>query len=413
MSAAAYWLSASVLTMTSAPSLSEASRPAWKRVGQALVVGELDDVVDAEVAGDLDGAVGRPVVDDEVLDLVEALTARGKVGEGGGELGLFVEARDLDDQLQACLFGVRPARAPPPPPPPTPPPHPRPRPRGTPPLFLHRGPTPSPPLPPPPSTPPPPPHPPPPSPPPPRATPGGCMAGGYYDSYTVPYVENDHWRRFFGGIADRIVAELAAPRRCSTPGCAKGVPGGGAARAGRRSLGLRPLGGRDLRRCPSLRATTCVSVRSPIPSRDATTSSRASKPSSTSTPPMHPGPWPTSARPPTGCCFRRRPATSTSRPTSTSSHPSDGRSSSPINGLFRDFRHDAGYLSPVGRPLPPRIGDVGSGRRVRVRPGVVAAAAETLEQRAPARPAGQVEPSAPRGRGGPSSVSSATRCSRT
>ena len=40
--------------------------------GQALVVGELHDVVDAELLGDLDGAVGGAVVDDQPLDRVEA-----------------------------------------------------------------------------------------------------------------------------------------------------------------------------------------------------------------------------------------------------------------------------------------------------------------------------------------------------
>ena len=40
-------------------------------VGQALVVRQPDDVVDAVRARDLDGAVGRAVVDDEPLDRVE------------------------------------------------------------------------------------------------------------------------------------------------------------------------------------------------------------------------------------------------------------------------------------------------------------------------------------------------------
>src|SRR5205823_5282695 len=42
---------------------------------------------------------GRPVVDDEPLDLVEAGHLTRQVGEGDGEGLLLVQARDLDDQL--------------------------------------------------------------------------------------------------------------------------------------------------------------------------------------------------------------------------------------------------------------------------------------------------------------------------
>jgi hypothetical protein len=74
-----------------------------ERGGQALVVRQLHDVVDAMGPGHLDGAVGRPVVDDEPLDPVDARHAAGQVGQGGGKLILFVEARELDDELHgAC-----------------------------------------------------------------------------------------------------------------------------------------------------------------------------------------------------------------------------------------------------------------------------------------------------------------------
>jgi SAM-dependent methyltransferase len=43
----------------------------------------------------------------------------------------------------------------------------------------------------------------------------------YYESYTVPYEQNAHWSAFFGQLADRIVAELA-PRRTLDAGCARG-----------------------------------------------------------------------------------------------------------------------------------------------------------------------------------------------
>ena len=67
--------------------------------GQALVVGQPDDVVDAVLAGDLDGAVGRAVVDDEPLDGVEAVDLAREVGQRRRERLLLVEAGDLDDEL--------------------------------------------------------------------------------------------------------------------------------------------------------------------------------------------------------------------------------------------------------------------------------------------------------------------------
>ena len=72
MSAALYWLSASVLTITSAPSFSAGVEARLEALREALVVGEAHDVVDAVGARDLDRAVGRAVVDHEPLDLVEA-----------------------------------------------------------------------------------------------------------------------------------------------------------------------------------------------------------------------------------------------------------------------------------------------------------------------------------------------------
>ena len=67
--------------------------------GQALVVRQPDDVVDAVLAGDLDRAVGRAVVDDQPLDDVEAGDLAREVGQRRRERVLLVEARDLDDQL--------------------------------------------------------------------------------------------------------------------------------------------------------------------------------------------------------------------------------------------------------------------------------------------------------------------------
>jgi hypothetical protein len=73
--------------------------PRLEAGGQALVVRQLDDVVDAVGARDLDRAVGRAVVDDEPLDRFEAGDLTGEVCQRGGQRLLLVEAGDLDDEL--------------------------------------------------------------------------------------------------------------------------------------------------------------------------------------------------------------------------------------------------------------------------------------------------------------------------
>ena len=80
--------------------------PGLEAGGQALVVRQPDDVVDAVRARDLDRAVGRAVVDDEPLDLVEALDLARQVGERRGERLLLVEAGDLDDELHLARWGA-------------------------------------------------------------------------------------------------------------------------------------------------------------------------------------------------------------------------------------------------------------------------------------------------------------------
>jgi hypothetical protein len=77
-------LSASVLTITSAPSFSAGVDARPGRRGEALVVGQADDVVDAVRARDLDRRVGRAVVDDQPLDGVEAGQLARQVGERRG-----------------------------------------------------------------------------------------------------------------------------------------------------------------------------------------------------------------------------------------------------------------------------------------------------------------------------------------
>ena len=76
--------------------------PGLEGGGEALVVRQPDDVVDAVRARDLDRAVGRAVVDHEPLDLVHARNLAREVGERPGELLFLVLAGDLDDELQGA-----------------------------------------------------------------------------------------------------------------------------------------------------------------------------------------------------------------------------------------------------------------------------------------------------------------------
>jgi hypothetical protein len=55
-------------------------------VGEALVVRQADDVVDAVLTGDLDGPVVGAVVDDEPLDVVEAVDLPGRSASVAGRV---------------------------------------------------------------------------------------------------------------------------------------------------------------------------------------------------------------------------------------------------------------------------------------------------------------------------------------
>ncbi len=66
---------------------------------QALVVLVADDVVDADLARHRDRAVGRAVVDDEDLDRIDAVDRARNVGDGLRQRRLFIETRNLYDQL--------------------------------------------------------------------------------------------------------------------------------------------------------------------------------------------------------------------------------------------------------------------------------------------------------------------------
>jgi SAM-dependent methyltransferase len=50
---------------------------------------------------------------------------------------------------------------------------------------------------------------------------GRLFGRWYYGAYTVPYIENEHWQAFFGQVADAIVTQLG-PRTVLDVGCAKG-----------------------------------------------------------------------------------------------------------------------------------------------------------------------------------------------
>src|SRR5262249_47014301 len=45
--------------------------PVMERLSQSHVAGVVDEVVDAQLAGDLDGTVGRTVIDNQILDRID------------------------------------------------------------------------------------------------------------------------------------------------------------------------------------------------------------------------------------------------------------------------------------------------------------------------------------------------------
>ena len=96
---ARYWLSASVLTMMSAPSAERRLDACHERRRQAAVPGEAHDVVNPELGRLRAGAVGAAVVDDEHFDGVDPLDAPREVREGRTQVVALVQAGDLNDEL--------------------------------------------------------------------------------------------------------------------------------------------------------------------------------------------------------------------------------------------------------------------------------------------------------------------------
>ena len=99
MSAALYWLSASVFTTMSAPSFSAASSPAWKAAARPLLLVSRTMWSTPLRARDVHRTVGGAVVDHEPLDRVDARHLARQFGESRGQLVLLVPAGNLDDQL--------------------------------------------------------------------------------------------------------------------------------------------------------------------------------------------------------------------------------------------------------------------------------------------------------------------------
>ena len=99
-----YWLSPSVLTTMSAPSSSARCTPSWNERPRPRLRAWRTNCGDAVLPGDLDGAVGRTVVDDQDDDLVDPGDLRRDRLQHQGERLLLVEARDLDDDSHAYLI---------------------------------------------------------------------------------------------------------------------------------------------------------------------------------------------------------------------------------------------------------------------------------------------------------------------
>ena len=96
-----YWLSASVLTMTSAPSLSAASRPAWKPAARPLLfVRRTMWSTPFARATSMVRSVEPSSMISHSTD-VEARDLAREVGQRCRERRLLVEAGDLDDELHA------------------------------------------------------------------------------------------------------------------------------------------------------------------------------------------------------------------------------------------------------------------------------------------------------------------------
>jgi SAM-dependent methyltransferase len=180
----------------------------------------------------------------------------------------------------------------------------------------------------------------------PRSAPdaGKLYGRWYYDTYTVPYHENEHWKAFFGGVADAIVAQLA-PKTVLDAGCAKGFLVAALRERGVEASGFdlsevaiadAPEAAKPYVRTGSLTdpiegtydLVTCVEVIEHLDPADAAKavanlSTASDRILLSSTPGDHDEPTHVNIQPPER--WSQLFAT---------------------QGFFRDFRHDASYLSP-------------------------------------------------------------------
>ena len=101
MSSPSYWLSPSVLTITSAPSFRHASRPAWKPAARPLlfVSRTMWSTPPARATSIVLSVEPSSMISHSTC--VEAVDAPGQVREHERKCLLLVEAGDLDDQLHA------------------------------------------------------------------------------------------------------------------------------------------------------------------------------------------------------------------------------------------------------------------------------------------------------------------------
>lgn len=74
-----------------------------ERVSQAPVSSEADNMVDTTFLGDFDSSIGAAIIDDQDLDLIDARYLPRYITDRCGERVLFVEARDLNDDLHGTV----------------------------------------------------------------------------------------------------------------------------------------------------------------------------------------------------------------------------------------------------------------------------------------------------------------------
>jgi SAM-dependent methyltransferase len=173
---------------------------------------------------------------------------------------------------------------------------------------------------------------------------GSLYGRWYYDSYTVPYEDNDHWQRFFGQVADAIITQLA-PKTVLDAGCAKGFLVAALRERGVEAYGFdlsevaiaqAPEAARPFVRVGSLTEpidgqydlVTCIEVIEHLDPADAdravaTLASASNRVLLSSTPGDRDEATHVNVQP-----------------------PERWAQLFAANGLFRDVRHDAGYLSP-------------------------------------------------------------------